>query len=86
MEELGLELKNRRFVRVLFCKINAESECATFPYGIKWPVYDCLPLVHVILIRHSVYALVIALLQLLKILHQLPLRSRRHNNNIIVLS
>lgn len=78
MEELGLELENRRFIWVLFCEVNAESECAAFPDGVEWAVDDCLPLVHVVLIRHSVDALVIALLQLLKILHQLPLCSRRH--------
>lgn len=62
MEELGFELKNWWFVGILFCKIYPEPECAALPNGIEWAVNDCLPLVHVVFIRHSVNALVIALL------------------------
>ena len=62
MEEFGFKLKNRRFVWVLLGEVYAKSKCAAFPDGIKWAVDHCLPLVHVVLIRHSVNALIIALL------------------------
>lgn len=73
MEHFALELHKRRLVGVFVIEIHLQSECSALPNSIESAVYDCLPLVEIIFIGHSIDALVVVLLDLLMLLHQFSL-------------